>query len=39
MDLVAALSLTEDGYEVADAPPLDPTYAKQRMSWRPPCSR
>ncbi len=24
----AALSLTEDGYEVADAPPLDPAYAR-----------
>jgi membrane dipeptidase len=25
----SALILTEDGYEVADAPPLDPTYARE----------
>jgi membrane dipeptidase len=25
----SALSLTEDGYEVADAPPVDPTYARE----------
>ena len=25
----SALSLTEDGYEVADAPPLDPLYARK----------
>src|SRR5919202_1055969 len=24
----SALTLTEDGYEVADAPPLDPAYAR-----------
>ena len=25
----SALTLTEDGYEVADAPPLDPTCARE----------
>jgi membrane dipeptidase len=25
----SALTLTEDGYEVADAPPLDPSYARE----------
>ena len=25
----SALTMTEDGYEVADAPPLDPTYARE----------
>ncbi len=35
----SALILTEDGYEVADAPPLDPTMpGAPRRSWRRSCS-
>lgn len=35
----STLVLTQDGYKVADAPPLDPTYARRwQTDWQQPCS-